>query len=521
MCWRIVRKIGVISISILAMVIVVLCKKDFYIDELLSYSLANNEKGWMHFTDDEVYSPAESIFVDQLSAKDGSLFAYKNVWNNQAEDVHPPLYYALLHTICSLSPNRISVWQPAIINFLFVLLTMYVLKKILNLFSHTFEISRDRYDVLSNLVIVVWSILPGILNNVSFFRMYVMAMFMVSWNGYLGIEIVKNIYENKTVKWGKWIEVLIASICAALTHYYCILFLVLLQITLFVEVLCKRKFKIILWQFVVEVFAAIVAIAIFPSMLNHIFSGYRGVEVQNNLVNVSMEAYFKQLKMLFMQINKGILGGGAIIILVISIIVFLYKVLIKRENISKNLFKMKMAMIRVLFIPCLVYLMILGKITIMMDQRYLAPIYAIIYVGTIIVVFYILKVIKLDITIGVMVFLVLLVLGAYRKPTWDYLYLENTLIDTMKNYKDIDAVVIYNDYWKCVETYRDLENSKSVTFLKANNLELQNSAISNRSEMIVYSENEDNVLNIFENMNGTTECQKIGESRYFMAYYLR
>ena len=49
-------------------------------------------------------------YMDYVTASANSTFNYASVYYNQRGDVHPPLYYMLLHTICSVFQGRFSKW---------------------------------------------------------------------------------------------------------------------------------------------------------------------------------------------------------------------------------------------------------------------------------------------------------------------------------------------------------------------------------------------------------------------------
>ena len=82
-------------------------KEGYYIDELWTYGLANSyeapflweKAGYMN----EWHEP--EFYMDYLVANEGEKFAFHSVYENQARDVHPPFYYMILHTVCSLFPK--------------------------------------------------------------------------------------------------------------------------------------------------------------------------------------------------------------------------------------------------------------------------------------------------------------------------------------------------------------------------------------------------------------------------------
>ena len=195
------------------MFIVLLKKKNenFHEDEIFSYGLSNNQLDVV-FKYQKYESPNEIFYKNYLVVKQNSRFNYFKVWENQSKDVHPPLYYVFLHTICSFFPGKFSKWFAGSINIFFALLTLITLKKlVLNLTNN-----KDICIIVS--FIFIFS--PGILSSISFLRMYILAMFFVSLLTYsIIIEIDKS--DNQFYF---YLKLYFISLFGALIHYYCIFF---------------------------------------------------------------------------------------------------------------------------------------------------------------------------------------------------------------------------------------------------------------------------------------------------------
>jgi Gpi18-like mannosyltransferase len=146
--------------------ILLLNKVDFHIDELLTYNLANAES-WFHPEKGVTYSPASQPFLDAMTSN--GTFDLRHVWTQQANDTHPPLYYVLVHAVCTLFPNTFSIRYAGVINIIFQILTLYVVRKILMLMFGDKKITY--------IMSVMYILSAGILNISTFLRMYVMAMF--------------------------------------------------------------------------------------------------------------------------------------------------------------------------------------------------------------------------------------------------------------------------------------------------------------------------------------------------------
>ena len=99
-------------------------EKDFFhVDEALTFMLANSEYG---LEVPEKYKNEwrpGSDYYDLLTVSADNTFNYKQVYINQTNDVHPPLYYFVIHTVSSFFPLQFSKWFGILPNIFFFLLT--------------------------------------------------------------------------------------------------------------------------------------------------------------------------------------------------------------------------------------------------------------------------------------------------------------------------------------------------------------------------------------------------------------
>ena len=103
------------------MVIIIIKKDNYHMDELFSYGSSNNYI-YLSIKPGKYDFPYNIFFKNYLIVNMNSRFNYYKVWKNQSKDVHPPIYYAILHTICSFFPEKFSRWYAGSINIFFALL---------------------------------------------------------------------------------------------------------------------------------------------------------------------------------------------------------------------------------------------------------------------------------------------------------------------------------------------------------------------------------------------------------------
>ena len=114
------KRICVYIIFIIISIIVLNSKKNYHVDELYSYSLANHDGDLnIEIEDGKEYEPADSPFISHLTLSPKNILNYEMVWENQIRDVHPPLYYCLVHFVSSFTPNYFTKWTAGIINIIF------------------------------------------------------------------------------------------------------------------------------------------------------------------------------------------------------------------------------------------------------------------------------------------------------------------------------------------------------------------------------------------------------------------
>lgn len=194
------------------------CRYNLEGDELFSYALANNEKpfkflgdpwsldtyhsGWLYGSDMRAY----------LQADEGSRFNYGMVYKHQREDVHPPLYYYLLHTVSSLFAGSFSPWLALSVNLAGYAGCLWLLWAIARLLVP----AQRGGDWAALAVPLVWAALPCTAQNLIFMRMYMLLSFWVLLFAYLicGILVRGSIRPQTALALG------VTVFLGSQTHYY-------------------------------------------------------------------------------------------------------------------------------------------------------------------------------------------------------------------------------------------------------------------------------------------------------------
>ena len=158
-------------------------KKGFFLDDILSFYLANNDVYTMADIQELINEPTEENvlafyaktnmlgnwythdeIMSQYVLEPDERFNYFNTFILQARDVHPPLYYILIRTINSIAPSADFMVVGFVINFIALMLACYLVYRIslLLLDNNLFAIAATAYYGFS----------CDFINNATTFRMY-------------------------------------------------------------------------------------------------------------------------------------------------------------------------------------------------------------------------------------------------------------------------------------------------------------------------------------------------------------
>lgn len=155
-------------------------KEGFFVDELYSYGLSNSSYApslnWFYNgehamngrTPEAVFE--QSDFLSYLAVQKTDRFNYASVYYNQTQDVHPPLFYFLLNTICSFFPGSFTKWTGLGMNLALMCGT------VLALYALGMELFADWKKAL--FVCALYAFSQEGMSNVMMIRMYMLLTFL-------------------------------------------------------------------------------------------------------------------------------------------------------------------------------------------------------------------------------------------------------------------------------------------------------------------------------------------------------
>ena len=236
-------------------------KSGFHADEYYSYysteltkGLNVPENGWMQHDD----------YYDEFRVLKGEGFRYGLVKQIQSWDVHPPMYYWVLHTVCSMFPGTFTKWTGLGINLIFhgilLWLIMYLTQLLLMAIdnrgstgskqeicgddgkssnSSTVPIEKKTdgdngsgsticnsvRGYLPVIVMAVWGLSPESISEVVFIRMYAMLTMLILLTLIFHVKQMMRPQTDRLPIKEFVIPVAALTYVGFMTHYYYVVFL--------------------------------------------------------------------------------------------------------------------------------------------------------------------------------------------------------------------------------------------------------------------------------------------------------
>ncbi len=265
-------------------------KTAFSVDEIYTFSLSNSSNGM--FFSPKIFNKQNldiqnkwldgQIFKDYICVNQDNVFNYPTVYDNQLEDTHPPLYYYLIHTICSFFPNSFSKWYGFCLNLLLFLITQILLfiisKRILK---------SEKYSLLAS---IFYGFSLACINNFS----YISTNTLITVFYLLMLNAVIKCLDNK-FSFVRFVELFFIILLGGLTHYIFLLYSTFLIVS-FVIFTFKISRKQSLWVLSTVMFGYLWIYLVFPDIINQIlFSVYIQetiIGIDNIIPNIGCISYF-------------------------------------------------------------------------------------------------------------------------------------------------------------------------------------------------------------------------------------
>lgn len=301
-------------------------KEGLICDEVWTFNLANH---YYH----PFFGYGTEYFNKWLTAADwnktltvsvGQEFSYDSVFYNQSQDIHPPLFYVIIHTISSFFPGQVSRWFGYIPNILFFILTQIVLGITI------YQIEKDK--LLSYFVCLYYGFAWGTINSVLYIRSYMMMTF---W-GMLAVCMHVSLMKSKDHHLIKLLGVYLAAVCGILSHYYFLIFEFFLSGLYILYCIWNKQYKAIKKYFGIMLTALLTCILFFQPIIQQ-FAGKntQGFHTNRAVSNLFHSSFLPTLKLFSNYLNREMFGG---LLHILVFIVILYIIVKKCVFIKKVCF---------------------------------------------------------------------------------------------------------------------------------------------------------------------------------------
>lgn len=502
--WKTLLTLGIV----LALAFIGSFKAGYHVDEMLTFGLSNyaNDGSFTPDIKDGVVYTGQQLWQEYTMVSDSTRFDYANVVNNQIHDVHPPLYYFLVHTVFSLFPNTYSKWYAMAVN---IALAVVVFWQMVWLFQ--FFIKRKKLSVLFALLFIFTT---GFVNSMVFFRMYVL---LTVWTNALVMLFCK--YMPEDVSWKYYALLVLILTGGTMTQYYFLVFAFFACVVYAIRVTLDKNWKKLGLSCLSVALSVGISTLLFPAMWQHIFNGYRGTEAFENL---SSDGFLESLEAYLDILNLQVFGNLFVVLFLIAVVLcFVGRKNINRKNVKQESWKYLQ-----LVIPAVCYIVIIAQISPYKTDRYVMNIMGILYLLVFGLLIHLVSCCSRQAMAGILAAAFLVLIGSYQRGV-PYLYVsEKDNVMTIENIdNDVTCLYLSAGNGKILPNYTEIENLDKIVFLSNDNLELlDDDAYKSYDKLLLYvtSTLEANQLinQILEQNPEMSSSTELFTQGYATAYYL-
>ena len=418
--------------------------------------------------------------IEYLTIGKGDIFNYFSVYYNQSRDVHPPLFYFLVHFVSTIFYGTFSKYVIFSINLLFFIGSLLVINKIMK------SLNKEKLGI-PTMILYGGSI--GCISTVMFQRMYMMLTFFSILYLYLTIKFIQD--DFKVEKKYPWILTILFGF---LTQYYFCIYIVLVFILIATYLITKKEYKKLYDYFIVHVIPAVIGVAFYPASIYHIFFSYRGIGDGGSTKTIfeSIIYYLSQVYKLF----------GFKNLLLITIIISIILIIKNKITINKEKYKYLI----ILIFPIIMYILIVSKIAPFLGEDYTSRYIMLTFPIIAISIMYLFSLITKSSIIPLIISVVLVINGLFNE-TPVYLYKDyKKVMDLAYEYKEDYFLYVFDNNFTHLSSLPEFATYKASLIINVNDYDfslLNNDELNNSSEFIVCIKNwinQDEVLNkILEN----------------------
>lgn len=260
-------------------------KAYFHMDEIYSYGLSNYERVQIYETEDFYGNWHSAEYYDEyLTVGEDERGDFWPVYENQKNDVHPPLFYGLLRLGMEMTPGQFSKWTGIVLNMVIAGVNTVILWLIVKRLTSGQKKSNGQTDVRALVLTAMVALGMATVSTVIYIRMYELLTLWILLTTWLHLKLLAE--EGK--KWKLCVGIGAVELLGALTQYYYWFYLVALFVVVVVKYVKKKDWKALRAYVATVIGAGLVSLLIWPYALQHMFFSNRGGGVLERFANPGM-----------------------------------------------------------------------------------------------------------------------------------------------------------------------------------------------------------------------------------------
>lgn len=375
---------------------------------------------------------------DYLVVSEDERSNYISPYYHQTRDVHPPLFYFLVHLSSSVFADTFTKYSIFLINVVFLLATCLVLRKILILYN------RKELIIPATLL---YGLSMGAISMAVFLRMYAMLTFFITLYFYITLKIIKNDY---IITKFTATSLIITTVLGFLTQYYFCIFALPVFLLMVVRMLNLKKIKETVKYSIFHVISALIGLLLFPSAIDHIFNSSRGIGSTSGL------SFFTQFEVMVGRITYAFSLHRVIGVALFLMIVAYIFIRCIEKNDSPEEKSAKLFNILIFVVPIVIYIALVSKLSPNLDEktmiRYITPVLPIMAICFLVFLEKLLISLNLfkENTKNIVIYAIVLImtLTGFLASSPCYLYRGyDKYLEVAETHKDLNYLYVYDNYF--------------------------------------------------------------------------
>lgn len=481
--------------------------KGLYIDkdndliEKWNAALSPNSISWKNGQD----------FKNTLVPNADSKFDYYSVYCNDIFDNHPVLYYAIYHTVASLTPNLFTKWTGFVVNAIFMIPALILLFLMLKRFFDEKIIAYSTF--------IAYGLSIGFLTTMVLFRMYAMVTFFTIATLYIHLCFLS---QPVKLKFKHWLLMVICVSGGVLSQYFYIFYCFAIFVVAAIYLLKNKNIKVLFKYCLAMLVAAILVLIIWPFTIEDLFFSSRGQEAITQSFSILGYGikFAKYIRVILQScFGNNIIWFGVFAAITVFVIFKLGK-------------KIKIDIKRIIiYLPIGITLLIVTQMAPYQTSRYIMNLFPLIliFISDILYIFIVnLKRFNANKVLIAFMFAISFLGFVTGKP--EYLYLENTenneIIESYSGYDCISVMSSRENMWKTDYAYIDFTKYDDIMAIAQEDISrIDITPILEDKEILLYIDNKiedktDVINSIKEVTDFKIETLLISEYKYSDIYVL-